>query len=324
MTKSERMYIINQSRLEQKNFFCNLLGSPEKEQIAKKINNFNNKFNAFLRCEFASKNSLKRVSQLSSIIFSCMEYQKQKYIPQYEFKIELSVINKYLVYTLDTLLASKYNHHCPLYGESLLNCYLDLYITFTNNLTDKKIDAHPDFLINPLTGSNLELDVLFSDFKLAFEFQGEHHYTDASTQYKDNIKLMISSNNNHILIPINISQLSHRALSGLICNSIKEQQGLTALTNNLTPACASKKVLLNYCRIIQRCYLAHELYRETLNWLDEQSQIYINGRTSSSPVSALNVAPRINHLGDSEDLDIDTLYFRLPKIQRINKSNNKN
>ena len=67
-----------------------------------------------------------------------------------------------------------------------------------------------------------------------------------------------------------------------------------------------------------------KFFRNKFIKLSPQSQIYINGRTSSSPVSALNVAPRINHLGDSEDLDIDTLYFRLPKIQRINKSNNKN
>lgn len=114
------------------------------------------------------------------------------------------MLNDYLIYTLNELATTKYNGQCPSYGEALLNCYLDVFITFTTLKTEKEIGINPDFLINPLTGSKLELDVLFEGYKCAFEFQGEHHYTDANVIAKHVFKLNECKNTKRILIPVNI------------------------------------------------------------------------------------------------------------------------
>lgn len=317
MNKSEREKIKQETKLQQELYLQKIIVDSEKALIARKFINFNNKFKRFLRCEFASNNSLKQIPLLSSLIFGIQEYQRQLGISQYEFAKELNAINKYLIFALDTLSSSKYNSKCPSYGEALLNCYLDLYITFTINRIDKEINAYPGFLINPLTGANLELDVLFENFKLAFEFQGEHHYTDSTTQTKDSFKLNSSNLNNHILIPVNISQLSHICLTSLICNSIKEQKSLTPLVNNLEKVELPQTTLYQFFKVIQRCYLAHKLFKETLDWLDIKSQNYINGRLPSSPVSASTCAPRLNHISDNDDLSIDELYRLIPQMRKL-------
>lgn len=317
MDKTERNKIKQESKLQQELYLQTIIVNSEKILITRKFVNFNNKFKKFLRCEFASNNSLKQIPLLSSLIFGIQEYQKQLGIRQYEFSKELNAINKYLIFALDTLASSKYNAKCPSYGEALLNCYLDLYITFTINHIDKKIDAHPSFLINPLTGSNLELDVLFEDFRLAFEFQGEHHYTDLTTQTKDAFKLNSSHSNSHILIPVNISQLSHTCLATLICNSIKEQKSLTPLVNSHQKVELPQTTLTQFFKVIQRCYLAHILFKETLDWLDIKSQNYINGRLPSSHISASTHAPRLNHVSDDDDLNLEELYKLIPQMRKI-------
>lgn len=317
MNKTERNIIKQESKLQQELYLEKIIDNSEKILITKKFMNFNNKFKRFLRCEFASNNSLKQIPLLSSLIFGIQEYQKQLGFHQYAFSKELKTINKYLIFALDSLASSKYNAKCPSYGEALLNCYLDLYITFTINHICKKIDAHPRFLINPLTGSNLELDVLFENFRLSFEFQGEHHYTDLTTQTKDTFKLNSSHSNNHVLVPVNIFQLSHTCLATLICNSIKEQKGLTPLVNNHQKVELSQTTLSQFLKVIQRLYLANNLFKETLDWLDIKSQNYIRGRFPSSPISASTCAPRLNHISDDDDLSLEELYKLLPQMRKI-------
>lgn len=319
MDKAARDKIRRTSRCDQIQYLNGLCDIASKDTIARRLHNFNNKFKRFLRCEYASSNSLKQIPHLASLIWGIQDYLRQLKIAPYSFNQELSAINKYLITTLDNLSTSKYNSQCPSYGEALLNCYLDLYITFTIRATQKEIDAHPNFLVNPLTGALLELDVLFEDFKLAFEFQGEHHYTNPTVQAKDITKRNLSSSNNHVLIPVNISQLSHSSLSSLICNSIKEQHNLTAFFNDFDNTHLNKKAAHQLYKVIQRMCLAHTLFKETLDWLDNKSQIYINGRIASSPISAQTEAPRINHISDSDDLDISTLYSRIPKLTRLEK-----
>lgn len=317
MDQAERNRIRKTARYNQLEYLNEYCNATQRDLLDKKFLNFNNKFKTFLRSEYASRNSLKQIPHLSSLIWGIQDYQRQLRLVPYGFTTELSIVNKYLITTLDRLSTSKYNSQCASYGEALLNCYLDLYITFTIRATPKEIDAHPNFLVNPLTGSLLELDVFFEDFKLAFEFQGEHHYTNPNVQVKDTTKQLLSSANNHVLIPVNISQLSHNCLASLICNSIKEQHDLTAFFNHFNNENVNKRSAHQLYKVIQRICLSHLLYKEAIDWLDAKSQTYINGRIPSSPISAQTNAPRINHKYDSEDLDISTLYLRIPKLRKL-------
>lgn len=316
MNKNERDRIKKVAKCNQEKYLDTICNESDKQVIQKKFCNFNNKFKRFLRCEYFSNNALRQIPHLSALIWNIQEFQKQINVAIYGFCNELSVINRYLMVALEELANTKYNSKCPSYGEALLNCYLDLYITFTIRATQKQIDAHPDFLVNPLTGSLLELDVLFEDFRLAFEFQGEHHYTDNSTRIKDAIKCNLSISNRHVLIPVNISQLSHSRLSALICNSIIEQNELTDFIIAFDNRNINKKVVHQLYKVIQRMYLAHLLFKETLEWLDNKSLAYIEGRKSSSPISAQSVAPRINHVPGVIDLNIEELYEKIPQLKR--------
>lgn len=69
--------------------------------------------------------------------------------------------------------------------------------------------VRPDFLRNPLTGRNLELDGFCEDLRLAFEYDGEYHYriiTDQKAlqtiQNRDLLKNELCVNNNIKLIRI--------------------------------------------------------------------------------------------------------------------------
>ena len=147
MNKAERNLIRRYSKHEQELYLETLSDVSEKVLFENRFKNFNNKFKRFLRCEFASNNSLKQIPHLSALIWNIQEFQRQLNIAPYNFLKELAVINQYLISALDILSSSKYYGKCPSYGEALLNCYLDLYITFTIKSTQKQIDAHLDFLV---------------------------------------------------------------------------------------------------------------------------------------------------------------------------------
>lgn len=223
------------------------------------------------------------------------------------------------MHSLDGLILSKYNGQCASYGETLLNCYLDLFITFTTLKMEKKIGINPLFLVNPLTGNNLELDVLFEDYKLAFEFQGEHHYNDVNISNKDFLKLNICKETNRILIPVNIFQLNGNKLGMLIINSIKKQIGLNEVVNYLNfgeykSADNARKKLIRFFKVTQRSYLASQLFEQTLKWLDTKSDTYIINMQDRSPISATMEAPRVMHT--VADLDIACIYNRIPMIRK--------
>lgn len=317
MNKIERNKIKKEVKFNQEQYLNTLHNISQKSVIEKKLKNFNNKFKRFLRCEYTSNNLLKQIPHISALIWNIQCFQKKMNIDVYEFCKELATINAYIKSALESLINSKYNSKCGSYGEAFLNCYLDLYINFTIRKTKKEIDINPEFLVNPLTGKSLELDVFFEKFKLAFEFQGEHHYTNSKTQNKDETKRNSFISNNRVLIPVNISQLSHACLSTLICNSIKEQKDLTNFVNYFDITDINTENVHQLYKIIQRMYLAHTLFKETLDWLDSKARGYINGRIPSCPISAQSNAPRIKHTSDSTDLDIVTLYLRIPKLRRM-------
>lgn len=54
---------------------------------------------------------------------------------------------------------------------------------------ERHLDHHrPDWLVNPRTGKNLELDRYYPDLDLAFEYNGRHH-DDRQQQVRDAIKV---------------------------------------------------------------------------------------------------------------------------------------
>ena len=73
----------------------------------------------------------------------------------------------------------------------------------------KFINTRPDFLKNPVTGSNLELDCFNEYLNIAVEYNGPHHYSPKfhetkyvfqCLQYRDYIKKQLCKENNTLLI----------------------------------------------------------------------------------------------------------------------------
>ena len=134
---------------------------------------------------------------LARLLFGLQEDLRHFGLPLYSFASEKQTINHYLIAALNARWAAHYDGYgAPRgptsVGEALFHLYLDLFITFTVLQTPKEIGAKPLYLINPRTGNagELELDVTFEDFRMAFEFQGfPTHYTDPNTMTKDASKL---------------------------------------------------------------------------------------------------------------------------------------
>ena len=91
--------------------------------------------------------------------------------------------------------------YCELLFEESLNLTLYKDIQYIKNF-------RPDWLKNPLTGKNLEYDFYIPKFKMAFEIQGDHHWTSDYQKYKDNIKREISKNKGIDLVELSISQVT--------------------------------------------------------------------------------------------------------------------
>lgn len=283
-----------------------------KEKFEKRFKNLYVKIRNLTRKEFSSLNSLKCIPNIARIIFGIKEDIFRMKLPEYSFQEELLVTNEYLQNAIQQRKVTNYFGKCK-YGETLLNIYLDLYICFTTYKTEKEIEAYPDFLVNPLTGSNLELDINFEDFKLAFEFQGEHHYTVSRVIRKDRFKLNECANNDVILIPINISQLSNIKLSTIIINSIKEFLGIHHfIISKAKCSTVPQKRLSSFYKLTQRIYLANILFKPALDILDSWCNDYINNMRSSSPISSSADAPR--YIKSNPDLDMKFIYRNLRHV----------
>lgn len=297
------------------------LGIPSS--FSDRFTKLGKKLQGLLRKEYASTNSMTEIAGISTIVFGLVEDIQQKRLPAYRFDAELKLVNDYLSKYLDSKSASKYDGKCSSYGETLLVLYLDLFVTATISETDRELQTKPAFLINPKTGSVLEIDVLFEDFQLAFEFQGEHHYTDDAVKEKDRFKLEELRKRKVVLIPVNISQLNGKELQKLIVNSIKDFLGIHDLfTDKRTrfdvDSLPRTRQLLNFSKIAQRLYLSSVLFTENLNWLDEKSRKYITSRTKDSPMSSAQPAPR--QIPAHGDFDIQQIYRDLKHVTRARKT----
>ena len=303
MIKSERQKIIKELRLKNEKY---LIDINDSQKFKKRLTNLENKLKSLLRKELGSQNSLKFIPRIAGLIFGLLEDVKRLKLPPLKLDSEIKVINKYIISALEGRRSTNYFGECK-YGETLLNLYLDLYISFTTRKTEKEIEAYPGFLINPLSGSNLEIDVLFEDFKIAFEFQGEHHYTDLPTQNKDIFKLHEFDRNNKVLIPVNVSQLNHEKLSILIANTIKDF--LDIHTNLITKNKKADLKISNFYKLIQRTLLAEEIFKESLSYLDGFSYRYISNMSTRMPITSSTNAPRLKTA--NPDLKLAYIYYSL-------------
>lgn len=277
------------------------------ERLRKNLNNQ-------LRKVDSSGNSVRLIPRLCRIVFGLQEDIKRLKLPFYEFCIEQDIINYYVIHFLTLQRETQYNGECQYYGETLLNLYLDIFITLTCWNTPRKIDHKPGYLKNPNSGQLLELDIVLEDFKLAFEFQGESHYRDKSDMEKDALKLKICSQNNVVLIPVNISQLDSQYLMDLIINSIKDALDLHEyLSKKNNPQKLSHgisgKNLLAFKKATQRIYLAKQILGNSIVWLDRYASRFRETQASRNPISASTEAPRI--LKKGKDFDVDYIYHRL-------------
>jgi hypothetical protein len=262
---------------------------------------------------------LKAIPNLSRILFGIHEDLRRLRLPPLSIETEKSAINHFIISALDARRNTKYFGQCGSYGEALLNCYLDLFITLTVLKTPREFEVKPGFLVYPVTGSVLEIDVMLEDFRLGFEFQGEHHYTEPKVQAKDAFKLTTFGNHRRILIPVNLVQLQTDELQSLILNSIKDFLGLHELLATKNPAkiargSASQEQLSQFSKATQRIYLSRLLFDQSLSWLDIQAMGYISNMSHRSPISSSSPAPR--QAQPAGDLNVDYIYHNLKYVKR--------
>ncbi|MGF1567417.1 MAG: hypothetical protein ACFCVD_05010 [Nodosilinea sp.] len=280
------------------------------------------KVRSLTRKEYGSERSLSELSCLGRLVSGFMEDIKQKKAPAFNFLEYKKILNEYLINYLDIKRKNNYDGQCASYGETLFVLYLDLFITATVSTSERELQANPHFLVNPKTGSLLEIDILFEYFRLAFEFQGEHHYADPKTQEKDVFKLSECQKKRIILVPVNISQLNSSVLQGLIINSIKDFLGIhdlfTSKRKIFQPALTIKsEQLLNFCKITERLYTSVVVFDSCASWLDALAVRYVGNIRDRSPISSTLPAPR--QTTPAGDLDVVTLYTRLKHVSTFRK-----
>ena len=275
---------------------------------------------SLMRKQPGSSNAAKEIPRISKLIFGLMEEAKAKKIQNIGFEEEVKIVNDTLISVLDARLQSKYNGKCG-YGESILNGYLDIFITATLPNTHRAFEQKPTFLVNPATGMELELDVMMEDFRLAFEFQGiPTHYWDPDVIEKDAFKLKECAKFSRVLIPVNIFQLSGQKLSELILNSIIPYLGISALfeesaANFDAITAISDASLYRFSKVTHRIYLANLLYGDAISCLDGKSSSFISAMESRSPISSTQPAPRL--YPDHRDISVHNIYRYLPNVRRL-------
>ena len=306
-----------------------IAASSQAQGVRERFKTLSRKLQTFLRKDEGSMNALKAVPNLARLMFGLQEDSKRFGLPPYSFDLEKMEINQSIIAALEARLRNNYVGYgakpggvsC---GETFLNCFVDVFITFTVLKTPKEMGAKPPLLVNPGTGSILELDIVFEDFLLAFEFQGHPtHYSDPKVQAKDSFKLAKYRVLRRILVPVNECQLQSRTLLSLIANSMKDQLGLhevLALRDSMrfVAGAALPHQLLQFCKAIQRLYLADQVFREVLDWLDAKAVKYLPTPRLISSISATTPAPRQGPV--NPDLDLARIYQGLRYVKDVRRN----
>lgn len=322
---SKRVYAIKE---RQELYLEKIVNHEYHSDFTNRFKNLTKKIQKLLRKDYASENSMKSIPTISRLLFGFIEDIKRKHASSYGFDNEVKIVNEYLINYFNNKMSTQYDGKCPSYGEALLNIYLDLFITATVFKTDKDITSYPSFLINPKTGSNLEIDILFEDFRIAFEFQGEHHYTNNRTKEKDDFKLTACPESGILLIPINPFQLNSDILQKLIVNSIKDFLCLNDLFKDkrteywaeyLAQVGISNKQLLRFSKVAQRLYLSKIIFSESLRWLDTKSNEYLNDYKRKYPNARSAKEPASRYIFTNNDLSIEDIYKNLKYVTLVRK-----
>ena len=319
MEKPERTRTIRAVKAEHASYLIRIAESEHELALRSRFRNVQRKLQNLLRKTEGSINSLKGVPKLARLLFGLHEDLPRLRLPTLSFDGETEAVNRLIIAALKKRLASNYSGECGSHGEALLNCFLDLFITLTVPETPREFEAKPGFLVNPVTGSLLEIDVLLEEFRLGFEFQGEHHYTDSKVQAKDAFKLKAFAKHARILIPVNIVQLQGDELQTLIVNSIKDHLGLHDLLvakdpRKLKPGFSSYKHLLSFNKATQRIYLSKVLFARSLAWLDCEAKQYIAIMHHRNPISSSRPAPR--QTSPAGDLAVTYSYRNLKHVSK--------
>lgn len=274
---------------------------------------------SLLRKEAGSANSAWEIPRISKRIFGLLEDSKAAKLNGINFDTELDILNQVLVKVLEKRILTGYNGNCR-HGESLLNAYIDVFVTATLPDTHRAFEEKPSFLVNPNTGMPIELDVMLEDFRLAFEFQGHSdHYTIPEVMAKDAFKLAQCAAFSRVLIPVNISQLSGSVLSSLILNSIISYLRIGDIlsgikVHNARDLQVSNEALYRFSKAAQRIYLAELLYGQAIAWLDTKSASFISDMRIRSPHSSTMPAPKLHPM--HPEMSVYDIYRRLPNIKR--------
>ena len=321
MDKAEILSIDSTMKSNHRTYLNEISEMEYAPDITARLDKLRRLFRKQLRTAEGNAKSFILISSLAQLIFGLDEDLKRPGLPLLSFDKEISAINRFIISALDVRKTSKYGGKCN-YGETLLNCYLDIFITLTVLKTPRKFEAKPSFLVNPATGSILEIDIMLEDFRLGFELQGDHHYQDHKVRAKDVFKISAFASSNRILIPVNIAQLQGNVLQSLIVNSMKDYLQLHELLDmkdatRFKPGSASPSQLLKFSKAVQRIYLARVIFGPALNWLDNEANIYISSQSRSSPISSHSNAPRQSL--PAGDLDIDYVYQNLKYVTQARK-----
>lgn len=284
-----------------------------EERFSKLLKRCNN----LVRKDVGSVRSVKLVPQISKIIFGLYEDMIRLSLPKYLFETEKTLINDFIIEWLKIRRETKYFGECQHYGEVLLNLYLDVLVVITTKDINRIIEHRPTYLVNPLTGQNLELDITLEGIKLSFELQGESHYRHSKEKVKDEFKIKKSVEEKKVLIPINLGQLQSEIISNLIANTLKEVLGLhDVLSNNgmrQKPLFQTKKWdVMQYKRTIQRMYLAEQWFSPSLEWIDRYATRFITTQKKWSPISTSINAPSM--VGLTKNLSVNFIYKNIKNI----------
>lgn len=110
----------------------------------------------------------------------------------------------------------------------------------------------PDFLRNPLTGRNLEIDFYLPESKIGMEIQGQHHITDTIQQGRDDYKRDVCQSLGVYILEFCISQIGpvviRKKLMG-ISLSTRRKIGLREFDPNWI--CIAKEIRETYVKVLR-------------------------------------------------------------------------
>ncbi len=162
-------------------------------------------------------------------------------------------MGEYLWDQVDIELAlHRYRQSGLSYGQCLMNVMLDITLGKANIWDNYR----PSWL------KGLELDRFYKDFNLAFEFQGEQHYTDAQQQKRDQAKAELCSRHDVALHHMNASDLDPSQFAVRLRGYLRDSQAasyassMTTLRKFVTPQAFDllKDLVRDYRITLQRSY----------------------------------------------------------------------